>query len=156
VQPDDRPPHLISPDEVSDWLAGSYVLAVTYHRTHRSAAAIIRSQGVDPTRSPGGSFGAGFYTATVEEEEYGPTTLAVAVRLQNPLVGPFADVEQTIDRIAGRLNPPRGEITPEVAQEIRVELLDLGYDGIVVLDGGGDGIDWVIALLGESVKVVEE
>jgi hypothetical protein len=27
---------------------------------------------------------------------------------------------------------------------------------IIVPDGGGDGVDWVIALIGDAVKVVEE
>ncbi|MFN8633330.1 MAG: hypothetical protein U0893_05695 [Chloroflexota bacterium] len=152
----DRPPHLISPDAVADWLAGSAVLAVTYHRTSRESAERIRRTGVVPARSRVGTFGAGFYTASVEEEEYGPATLVVAIRLVSPLSGDLDDVEAIIDRIAARLNPPRGEITEAVAQAIRLELLNLGYDGIIVRDGGGDGVDWVVALTGASVKVVDE
>jgi len=156
VQGRDRPPHVISPDEVADWLAGSAVLATTFHRTSRDAADRIRREGVDPERSRAGSFGAGFYTATIEEEEYGPARVVVAIRSLNPLTGTFDEVEAMIDRIATRLNPPRGNITPAVAAGIRRELVRLGYDGIIVPDGGGDGVDWVIALTGDAVKVVEE
>jgi len=80
----------------------------------------------------------------------------VAIRSLNPLTGTFDEVEAMIDRIATRLNPPRGNITPAVAAGIRRELVRLGYDGIIVPDGGGDGVDWVIALTGDAVKVVEE
>ena len=45
MQHDDRPPHLISPDEVSDWLAGSSVIGTTFHRTSREAADRIRRLG---------------------------------------------------------------------------------------------------------------
>jgi hypothetical protein len=156
VQHGDRLPHLISPDEVADWLSGSANRRITYHRTSAEAAAHIRRLGVDPERSRVGSFGCGFYTATVEEEEYGPDGVTVAVRLLNPLTGRFADVEEVIDRIAVRLNPPRGQISPFVAAAIRRELLQLGYDGIIVPDGGGDSVDWVIALTGDVVKVIDE
>ncbi len=37
---------------------------------------------------------------------------------------------------------------------IRDELLRAGYDGIIVRDGGGDGIDYVIAIDNATVKVV--
>jgi hypothetical protein len=116
----------------------------------------IRRLGVDLERSRVGAFGSGFYTATTEEEEYGPVRLTVAVRLLNPLTGRFADVEEAVDRIAARLNPPRGQISPAVSAGIRRELLRLGYDGIIVPDGGGDGVDWVIALIGDAVKVVDD
>lgn len=102
-----------------------------------------------------GSFGAGFYTATVEEKEYGPAGVVVAIRLLYPLTGTFTEVEEFVDSIAARLNPPRGQITPAVSAGIRRELLRLGYDGIIVPDGGGDGVDWVIALTGDAVKVVD-
>jgi hypothetical protein len=72
VQRSDRPPHLISPSDVASWLAGSANQRVTYHRTSRDAAERIRRLGVDPERYRVGSFGSGFYTATNEEEEYGP------------------------------------------------------------------------------------
>jgi hypothetical protein len=127
-----------------------------YHRTSAEAAARIRRLGVDPERSRVGSFGCGFYTATVEEEEYDPNGVTVAIRLMNPLTGRFADVEEAIDRIAVQLNPPGGQISPSIAAAIRRELLQLGYDGIIVPDGGGDGVDWVIALTGATVKVVNE
>lgn len=39
---------------------------------------------------------------------------------------------------------------------MRLELLSLGYDGIVIRDGGGDGVDYVIALDAATVKVVVE
>jgi hypothetical protein len=152
----DRPPHLIAPDEVASWLAGSSLMGATYHRTSRDAAARIRRLGADPERSRVGTFGAGFYTATVEEEEYGPALVVVAIRLRTPLSGTFDEVEEIVDQIAMRLNPPRGQITTRVAAQIRRELLRLGYDGIIVPDGGGDGVDWVIALTGDAVKVVDE
>jgi hypothetical protein len=155
MQRDDRPPHLISPEDVADWLAGSSVLGATFHRTSREAADRIRRLGADPERSRVGSFGSGFYTATFEEEEYGPALVIVAIRLLMPLTGAFDDVEEIVDHIARRLNPPRGEITTRVAAQIRRELLRLGYDGIIVPDGGGDGVDWVIALTGDAVKVVD-
>jgi hypothetical protein len=94
VQHGDRPPHLISPNEVANWLSGSANHRVTYHRTSTEAAERIRRLGIDPERSRVGSFGCEFYTATVEEEEYGPDGVAVAIRLMHPLTGRFADVEE--------------------------------------------------------------
>lgn len=154
MQPSDRPPHLIAPDQVTSWLAGSSVSATTFHRTSREAADRIHRLGIDPERSQVGSFGCGFYTATIEQEEFGPEPVEVAIRLLAPLTGTFDDIEEMIDRIAMRLNPPSGRISHAVAAGIRRELIHLGYDGIIVPDGGGDGVDWVIALFGESVKVV--
>lgn len=154
ASPSDRAPHLISPDQVADWLAGSSVTGTTFHRTSRESADRIVRNGADPERSRVGSFGAGFYTATVEEEEYGPGCVVVAIRLLTPLTGAFEEIEEIVARIARRLNPPRGQITTEVAAQIRRELLSLGYDGIIVPDGGGDGVDWVIALTGDAVRVV--
>jgi hypothetical protein len=151
-----RPAHLIERHEVAAWLADSAVQYVTYHCTSREAAERIKAVGVDPTRSRVGAFGQGFYTSTEEEEEFGPVILTVAILLQNPLSGTMAEVEEFVDRIAIRLNPPRGEITTAVAAGIRRELLRLGYDGMVIPDGGGDGADWVIALVGDAVKVVDE
>ena len=49
---------------------------------------------------------------------------------------------------------PRPKDAREVAAQIRLHLLELGYDGIVVWDGGGDGIDYVVAIVDGSVKVV--
>jgi len=132
------------------------VTAITYHRTSSQAAAQIRARGVDPERSRVGSFGQGFYTSTVEEVEFGSVTIAVAVRLLSPLTGAFAEIEDLVDRITARLSPRSGALTMVVAAGIRRELLRLGYDGIIVPDGGGDSVDWVIALAGESVKVVDE
>jgi hypothetical protein len=43
---------------------------------------------------------------------------------------------------------------PSLAVEIRRHLLELGYDGIVVWDGGGDGIDYVVAIVDDCVRVV--
>ena len=37
---------------------------------------------------------------------------------------------------------------------MRLELLRLGYDGIVIHDGGGDGIDYAVAIDEATVKVV--
>ena len=51
-------------------------------------------------------------------------------------------------------------ITPEEIDawladaEIRRTLLREGYDGIIVRDAGGDGLDYVIALDGRSVKLL--
>jgi hypothetical protein len=154
--PSDRLPHLIARQDVAAWLADSVVTAITYHRTSYQAPAHIRASGVDPARSRVGSFGQGFYTSTVEEVEFGSVSIAVAVRLLSPLTGTFAAIEDLVDRIAARLNPRSGALTMAVAVGIRRELLRLGYDGIIVPDGGGDGVDWVIALSGDSVKVVDE
>jgi hypothetical protein len=127
----------------------------TFHRTSQEAADRIRRSGVDPERSRVSTFGAGFYTATIEEVEYGPSVVVVAIRLLTPLTGTFDVIEEIVDRLAIRFNPPHGRITMRVAAQIRREFLRLGYDGIVVLDGGGDGVDWVIALTGGAVKVVD-
>lgn len=155
VQSGDRPPHLIAPDEVADWLVGSANQRVTYHRTSVQAARDIVRRGVDISRSRIGSYGQGFYTATESDPFYGVAELSVAVRLLRPLIGGPDDVATVVDSIADRLGPPGSRITPPVAAAIRRELRALGYDGIMVIDGGGDGIDFVIALDGRSVRVVQ-
>ena len=59
-----------------------------------------------------------------------------------------------IDDLVNIVSPRDPRITPRVAAEIRRHLLDLGYDGIVVVDGSGDGVDYVIAIAEGSVRVV--
>lgn len=149
-----RPPHVITPGEVATWLADSVVTTVTYHRTSPAAARVIVERGVHITRSMIGSFGQGFYTATVPDDFYGDAEVAVAVRTRRPLVGDMASASDEVDRLARRYSPT-GRITPVVASQIRRALLAAGYDGIVVRDAGGDDVDYVIALDGDVVKVVE-
>jgi hypothetical protein len=155
VQSGDRPPHLIAPDEVESWLAGSAVATVTFHRTSVQAAQDIVRRGVDVARSRIGSYGQGFYTATETDPFYGIAELPVAIRLLHPLTGGPDAVAAVVDSIVDQLEPPGRLITPPVAAAIRRELRALGYDGIVVFDGGGDGIDFVIALDGRSVRVIQ-
>jgi hypothetical protein len=64
------------------------------------------------------------------------------------------EVAEVIDDLARLAAPRDPRITPDVATEIRRHLLDLGYDGIVVWDGDGDGIDYVIAITDDSIRVV--
>ena len=147
--------HLILPEPVTEWLAESVVKTVTDHRTSALAADSIREHGVDIERSEHGSFGLGFYTATRVDEFFGDTNLTVAVRARNPLIGSLDEVGRFVDDLSLRLRPrAQGRMTRDAAAAVRLELLDLGYDGVVVFDGGGDGIDFVIALGAESVKVV--
>lgn len=151
-----RPPHVISPDDVDAWLAGSAVRVVTYHRTSHWAARSILERGVDITRSRIGAYGQGFYTATepVDEELY-DITLTVAVRLERPLVGSSDDVGTRVDALIleryGTLRP----ITPDVAATIRRQFIRLEYDGLMVQDVGEDGLDYIVAFFGASVKVVQ-
>jgi hypothetical protein len=155
VQSGDRPPHLIVPDEVADWLLDSVNGRVTYHRTSVQAAHDIVRRGVDISRSRIGSYGQGFYTATESDPFYGVAELPQAIRLVHPLTGGPDEVAAVVDSIADRLGPGGRLITPPVAAAIRRELRSLGYDGIIVSDGGGDGIDYVIALESRAVKVVQ-
>ena len=140
-----RPPHIISPDDVDAWLADSAVRVVTYHNTNRRSAEAILRDGVRIERSWNGSFGHGFYTTTVPDPFYGEVEVMVAVCLQFPLLGEENEVSDVITMITSRLGDRSGRLSPPVAAAVRQELLDLGYDGIVVVDGGGDGIDYVIA-----------
>jgi hypothetical protein len=149
-----RPPHVIAPDEVAAWLANSVNKVVTYHRTTREAAYDILEHGIDIGRSRIGSYGQGFYTATETDPLFGSVELAVAVRLTRPLVGDVEEVAEQVDAVAPRTRAGQVRITPAVAIAIRRELLGLGYDGIIVRDAGGDGIDYVVALLEESIRIV--
>jgi hypothetical protein len=149
-----RPRHLIDRDEVPGWLADSVNKRVTYHRTTSNAAREIVERGVDVARSRVGAYGQGFYSATRGDPFFGDVELAVAIRLVRPLQGGDAAVGEVIDAIANRLEPGVGRITPRLAGAVRRVLLDLGYDGIIVTDGGGDGIDYVIALDGASVRLL--
>ena len=150
-----RPPHVIAPDEVAAWLADSVNKVVTYHRTSRVAAQDITTYGVDIERSRGGAYGLGFYTATEDPGDFhGDTVVVVAVRTVRPIVGTMADVEQELDSLVDRLSGGTGRLTRRVAVALREALLQLGYDGLIVEDGGGDGVDYVVALEAHSVKVV--
>ena len=149
-----RPPHVIAPDEVAAWLADSANKLVTYHRTTREAAADILDRGVDVSRSRIGSYGQGFYTATDVSQRPGDADLQVAVWLLHPLIGDAVDVDAEIDQVVRRLAGPRGRLTLLMAARVRQVLLAEGYDGLVVHDAEGDGIDYVIALEAGSVKVV--
>ena len=149
-----RPAHLIAPGEVAAWLADSANRRITYHRTTREAAANIVAKGVDIERSVIGTFGQGFYTVTDPQDLPGDAEVTVAVRILHGLVGPYDAVEDFIDALVHQRFGRQQPITPQIARVIREELRRLGYDGIVAFDGGGDGIDYVIALLPAAVKVV--
>jgi hypothetical protein len=149
-----RPSHIIAPDEVDAWLADSAVRVVTYHNTDRSSADAILRDGVDVERSRFGSSGQGFYTTTVPDPFYGETSVMTAVRLHTPLVGPMDDVADLVDRLAQRFSPFDPRITPPIARQVRQELLAAGYDGVVAYDAGGDGIDYVVALISDAVRIV--
>jgi hypothetical protein len=151
-----RPLHLISPAEVDGWLADSVVKVVTYHRTSMLAARLIVERGVDVTRSQFGAYGQGFYTGTEPEPFYGPAQIVAAIRLRSPLLGHIDDIASYVDSLVDELDPLHHRMTPVVARLIRLRLLDAGYDGIVIEDGGGDGIDYVIAMISETVRIVSE
>lgn len=146
--------HLILASEVPGWLVDSVNKAVTYHRTTRAAAQDILEHGVDVARSRIGSYGQGFYTATDPGAFPGDATLAVAIRTRHPLVGELEEIADQIDAIA-RVVTGSPRITPAVSAAIRRELVRVGYDGIVVRDAGGDGIDYVVALDSRTVKVIQ-
>jgi hypothetical protein len=153
VVPENRP-HLIHRRDVADWLADSIVRDVTLHRTSEQAAADILENGVELAASRIASFGQGFYTSSSPDPLLGPAEVAVAIRTRRPLVGTLDEVAAVIDDIARLVSPRDPRITPAVAAEIRRHLLELGYDGIVVWDGGGDGVDYVVAIVGGSARVV--
>lgn len=147
--------HLITPEEAETWLADSMVTSATYHRTTRAAAQDIFDHGVDPERSVRGAYGQGFYTSNDPEAFPGDAIVTVAIKLRHPLIGSVEEIERVIDALSDRLRPQaHGRITREVARAVRLELVDLGYDGIVIADAGGDGVDYVVALARETVKVV--
>ena len=137
-----------------DWLADSVVKRVTIHRTTEQAAIRIRELGVEIEASRISSFGQGFYTATWSDPPEGLVDVEIAVRTRQPLVGSLDDVAAVIDDLTRMVSPRDPSITPEVAAGIRQHLLELGYDGIVVWDGGGDGVDYVVAILEDSARVV--
>jgi hypothetical protein len=149
-----RPNHVITRDEVSRWLADSAVKTVTYHRTTAAAARRILERGVEIAASRIGSYGQGFYTTTEADPFHGDAELVVAMRTRTPLRRPEAEIADFADGVARELRPTDPRITPDVAAEIRRRLIRLGYDGIIALDAGGDGVDYVIALRGEMVRVV--
>lgn len=149
-----RPPHLILPDEVDAWLADSAVRIVTFHNTDRWAADAILRNGVDMSRARVSTYGQGFYTATQADPFYGDVELVVAVRLVYPLRGDDSFVGSFIDQLADRFGAPGGRLTLPIARSVRRELLGMGYDGIVVEDVDGEGVDFVIALEEQSVKIV--
>jgi hypothetical protein len=140
---------------VDAWLADSVNKRVTYHRTTREAAREILEHGVDIGRSRIAAYGQGFYTATDPEGVAGDTILRVAIRAQHPFVAEFEDAEQYMEEATRRLGRGSTRLTPVIAARVRQELLALGHDAIVVRDGGGDGIDYVIALVAANVKVLQ-
>jgi hypothetical protein len=146
--------HQIRAERVAEWLADSVNQTVTFHRTSHEAASALIAAGVDVLRSTIGAYGQGFYTTSMADEFFGEAEVAVAIRLRRPLLGRaevVADaVDALIDETWGRGTP----IAPAVARSIRTELLRRGYDRIIVADGGGDGIDYVIALQSATVKVI--
>ena len=149
-----RPAHLISRDEVAAWLADSAVKVVTYHRTSDTARRRILREGILIGASQVGAFGLGFYSATVGDPFSGDVEIAVAVRLRTPLIGTASDLGELIDRLAKRFSPLDPRINREVGRRIRRELMEQGYDGMIVRDAGGHGVDSIIAFEGAAVRVV--
>jgi hypothetical protein len=149
-------PHLIRPDEADAWPPDSVIKAVTYLSSLRAAAAQILEQGIDLSRSRIGAYGQGFYTATDVSERPGEVDIAVAVRLRRPLEADALELDARIDAVVRQLAGPRGGLTPEVAALVRRVLLAEGYDGLVVRNAEGEGVDYFIALNASSVKVIEQ
>jgi hypothetical protein len=146
--------HLIRSNEVDTWLADSVNRRVTYHRTTRIAAQDIFEAGIDISKSRIGAYGQGFYTATDPSAFPGDTLLAVAVRTRHPLAGDAQSIGAQVDALAWALGARDGRLTPEVAAGIRREIVRRGHDGMIIWDGGGDGIDYIVALDASTVKVV--
>ena len=90
------------------------------------------------------------------EPFYGPVSVPVAIRLLRPLVGRLDEVETYIEDVIVRLSPRSPAITPALAGRIRRELLGAGYDGLMISDAGGDGVDVVVALVDGSTRVLTE
>lgn len=149
-----RPAHLITSAEVDGWLADSVVTSVTYHRTSRQAARDIVEHGADIGSSWIGTYGQGLYSATVADQFFGEAEVAVAIRARNPLRGRWDEVGDYVDHLVRTLRPQDRGLTPSGAVAVRRGLPGLGYDGIVAIDAGGDGIDYVIAIAEGTVKVV--
>ena len=78
----------------------------------------------------------------------------MAVRLRRPLIGHADDIGDVVDALAARLRLADPRITSDLAVRIRRELVALGYDGIVAYDAGGDGVDYVVALVDGVARVV--
>src|SRR5215210_5498097 len=104
MQPNDRPSHLIAPEDVAAWLADSANGRMTYHNTSPSSAAEIRRSGVRINRSRVGAYGQGFYTSTEPELFFGPVSIRAAVRLHTPLVGHLDDIEDYLDDLMERIS----------------------------------------------------
>jgi len=152
-----RPPHIIRPDEVAAWLADSANKQVTYHRTTLADAQDIIEHGVDTGRSRIAAYGQGFYTRTTRAKDLqvGETEIAVAIRILRPLAGEYEEIDADIEQRTRRIGGPPGRLTREVAAAIRRELVQDGYDGIVVRNAEGVGVDFVVAFEASSVKVVQ-
>src|SRR5437868_913526 len=112
-------PHVISPDEVDAWLAGSAVGVTTYHHTSAISAHAILERGVTLARCRTGAYGHGFYSSTVVDDYHGDTTITVAIRLLRPVVGHMDDVVGFLDRIIYELFGRARSLTPDVAVAIR-------------------------------------
>jgi hypothetical protein len=122
--------------------------------TTAQAAREIREWGVNIERSHGGAYGQGFYTATEADPFFGQVIVIAAIRLIRALIGTVDEIESMVDTLARRARPLDRGLTPRGSRAVRRELLRLGYDGIVIYDGGGDGIDYIIALDEATVKIV--
>lgn len=70
------------------------------------------------------------------------------------VIGQMDEVVALIDDLIYAISGQARLLTPDVSAAIRRRLIQLGYDGLVVFDAGGDGIDYVIALHPRSVKIV--
>src|SRR5262249_43348658 len=114
----------------------------------------IRERGVNIERSRGGAFGQGFYTATQRGVFPGDDEVEVAIRLRRPLQGHLDEIESRIDELTERFSGTGRRLTARGAAVIRAELRTQGHDGIIVYDGGGDGVDYVVALAADFVRVV--
>jgi hypothetical protein len=152
-----RPPHLIRPDEVDAWLADSANKRVTYHRTTYADAQDIIEHGVDIARSRVAAYGQGFYTRTTRADELhlGEAEVPIAIRTLHPLAGEYETMDAEIERRTRLIGGAPGRLTHQVAGAIRRELLQEGYDRMVIRDAEGVGVDFVVALEASSVKVVQ-
>ena len=93
--------------------------------------------------------------SVVKRVTFHRTSPESALRTRHPLIGSLAEIEPIIDEMGRRLRPrAMGRMNRDVAATVRRELILLGYDGLVIHHAGGDGIDYVVAILRETVKVV--
>lgn len=138
--------HMIAPDDIAAFVAGSKYTDILHHRTTKDVAAFITANGLDFSKNKPNTWQtAGFYTHPTSNPNFGAGEVKVVVNAKKPLHVTSEELEKYIDNL--HMKPPEHTLpdgskvaywdtTAQKLEVIRQAMRKDGYDLVVMKDTG--------------------